>query len=386
MDITTAEAKYRSYTKKIEKLQLAQHDATQIFNSHVKRARSKELRLAKADRNRFMLERLAPMRPAVIRRRPFINKCTWRHKYNKKHRLALKQQEKKRALAVKRKPPRGTSLTDCLSLPELAEIVLQHFGPYELHILSRVSTQMRITVTCVFVRIAPFYLNRYIEGGNRAIAQYDTKIASTMALISEYSTQSTGTFPLGRFLHLFSSIFLLHRAYVFEYNYNHTDKWLDYCFVRNFPGPEFVPDVPLRDCRVYTTNYYKAVRDVTYGRWEETNAPFGRKEMSKRASDHFNYDEWNALGLQPLHYEELINPKKTVFFDNANHLHRLGSRTRGKTLFCARPTHRVTHITPLFDSYEVRFYVSQDGVRERLVPNTVSMTRDNIREVFASYQ
>lgn len=347
------------------------------MKKYMRKIREKEVRQMRKERKRFIAERMQPMRPTVIRIRPLVGQYRSRMNTDSQFRREWRLKERRAILATKRKKVPEISLVDCLDKPELAENVLQHFGPYELYVMSRVSKQTRDTVADTFVQIAPLLLGRFIG------ASHNTHRTNTIGLITKYKATHVNNFPLNQFLLLFAALFDAFRGYIF---FGSTDepRWLDYCFVRNFPGPEFVPDVPLRNCRVYSSTNYKAVCEMATIRWGTTH-DMGQKEMVRHLSRHFNYNEWMALNLEPVAHDKPLDPRQLFFFDNADRLRRVHQFGRGqrRIFIYAHPTDKKPRATPLFDLFEIRHHIKDSGHRKRVLPITVSTFRDDVSTVFS---
>ena len=209
----------------------------------------------------------------------------------------------------------ATTIFDCIYMPELAGLILDKLGPFELFSFSRVSRATMPIVTNIFVSLAPYYFTRYSENRGGPVGDLDEDSAMALSLVTAFSLESGATrVTLGNLLALSVHFFRKYRGYTIRPVYpieNDFMNWhIDYCFLEYFhdtskKNPRYDHCIRLRDLNVYTSLTFDKVKKEVIDRWIAEHEFLGTAEMKTAILCHFNYDDLCRLDLQPV----------TAFFD-----------------------------------------------------------------------
>lgn len=218
-----------------------------------------------------------------------------------------------------------STIFDCISIPEMAHIILDKLGPYELFAFSRVSKATVQIVEEAFVFLAPYYFIRYSENRGGPVGDLDEDCALALSLVTAFGLKNGATrVTLGNLFAMCAHFFQQYRGYQIKPVYpieNDFSNWhIDYCFLEHWhdiskKNPRYGQCVRLRDLNVYTSLTFDTVKKEVVDRWLADHEFLGTAEMESPVLRHFNYGDLCRLDLQPV--TGLFDPTR-AFYVNTN--------------------------------------------------------------------
>ncbi len=294
---------------------------------------------------------------------------------------------KEREIAVKKKKLKRedvdnwTTIFHCLDIPEMAQLIMQHLGPYELFMCTLVSKPFAVITTNCFIELAPSYLIRYgedLESSSKVIPKFQNDKALMCSIVTAYR-QDTKKVAIGKLLRLFSQFFRTYRMYGVASDIIHnTVHHIDYTFIRDteYSLTKKIP-VRARDCNLFVSSQYENVLESFKARWQEEFECFGESEMENNRIKHFNYNELCALEIQPI--TGIFVPKQTIMVKGNSILRVKNDKWSDRYDFISisppMVKDKVVNCAPFFDYYEMRTKLQSS------LSLSPQILRDNIKVV-----
>lgn len=234
-------------------------------------------------------------------------------------------------------PDQRTLIFDCIDTsPSIGIEILQHFGPMELCVMTRVSKQAKEIVTLVFLQLAPNYLGRYREEATsqQQLDRFNSDLVKLNKLIQLYIKElfhynaasrvgfHTETCKLPSIEHLLA---LWYRIYRFYREHGKRTRptnepyRLDYLFVVDLRSGRFIP---VSHINVYHSDQVATVNQEIVTEWSERYGfkfPMDKAPLDLVRTRHIEKMKLAPVGDKFSHIDHLfvVEDDRVIAFDKS---------------------------------------------------------------------
>lgn len=289
--------------------------------------------------------------------------------------------------------PLATKLSHIICIAELAQNVLQHLGPQELYILTRVANEMKPIVMKAFIPLAPFYMERYGEAlaNPSNIKSRDAMKAKCVALVTRCAKFSNSE-SIEKLLSLWNHYMITYRTYGPEYNKAYTGYDtcnqvydINYSFVYDKVHNRFMR---LCDLKLYTAINYDMIENDFTREWDDKHEDLDfMKHGIREGLSLFRYKHLTQLDLKRI--DHTMKVKDTFVIEEGS---ILKFRDSNYDIHYVRPMSVPRQKMPFMDHYEHRniYHWSYEGYPCRILKNpynsSLNLHYDRLKEWVTRYE